>query len=365
MSLPKVTPQMLDALGQNGYIGAIVPQSNEQLQLLGFQDYTSYILNQIASAPLATQDGLIAQGNSNITTSVMSYGINIFTSVTNSNFATKLPQPVTGKSVVVVNKGSAPLYVYPSNVGGEINNLGVNNPYIIPQDGTAYTFYCIENPQPGQWSIVNQNAIQQISPGQEIIVNHTSGVQTFVSGWKDLASGSFGAAYSGGLVLNKPTSGTGPISDYFVTGYTAQNPTRNAVAVKWQTNGPLTTNPGGINLVGVQLSFSVCGLNGPTSSFTLSSQALINLRLFSQFPSGYSFVNGNATTATVTPNSGGPVWSGNIGDNSAVDVYIPLTNPEPFGYDGANANRYFIFSVRIPAGNPSGVYKFVPYVEFI
>jgi hypothetical protein len=67
---------------------------------------------------------LSASTTSSATTSICSYGVNVFEYVTTTNRATKLPQPTTGKSVRVVNNSNSFLSIYPSNVGGKrIENL--------------------------------------------------------------------------------------------------------------------------------------------------------------------------------------------------------------------------------------------------
>ena len=95
---------------------------------------------------------LSASATSSATTSICSYGVNVFEHVTPTKFATKLPQPTTGKSVRIMNNGSTLLSVYPSNIGGKINNYPVNSPAVIPPDGNLYEFICIKNPLPGEWT---------------------------------------------------------------------------------------------------------------------------------------------------------------------------------------------------------------------
>jgi hypothetical protein len=97
-------------------------------------------------------DNLIANNTSSNTTAVLNYGVNVFTTVTTTNYAAKLPQPKTGRTTVIVNNSSSSITLYPSNIGGKINNYAINVPAIIPPDGKAYTFYCIENPLPGAWT---------------------------------------------------------------------------------------------------------------------------------------------------------------------------------------------------------------------
>ena len=368
MSTINVSAQNLDDLGLSAYLAAIVPQSNQELQRLGFEDFKNFLLSKGSDVVINTRYGLSAQGTTVNTTSLLEYGINVFTTVTLTNYATKLPQPTTGKGVIVVNKGSIPLYVYPSNPGGEINNLGVDQPAVVPADGNAYTFYCIENPQPGQWSVTGLLGAQfQINPQSASTINHVNGVQTLVNGWSSFASGAYGPFYTGsGLGLNIPSGGSGVTSDYYVTGYTAQVPTRTAVAIKWQTNGTLfdgTNPPTATDMVGVRLWFSVASLIGPTNVFLNTFRSYITLARTDLYPSGYSAISGNATAASLTFNAGGPAYAGQIGDQGTTDIYIPFTNPIDFGFNGFS-NVYFIFGIQISSGTPTRTYQFLPYVEY-
>lgn len=351
-----------------------IPEGRDGLQIVRYENYNDVVdditslYSASASPTVNTSYGLTAQGTSASTTSILSYDINVFTTVTLSDYATKLPQPVTGKSVVIVNRGVAPLYVYPSNPGGEINNLGIDQPAIVPPDGQGYSFYCIENPQPGQWVVTGLNGAQlQINPAQEITVNHTNGVETLVNGWSSFADGAYGPFYTGsGLGLNIPSGGTGPTSDFYVTGYTPLNPNRSAVAVKWQTNGTLSdgvTPPTATDLQGCELWYSIGRLTGPTNVQLLTFQGRIKFQSTNLAPSGYSLIGGNASSANITFNPGGPAYAGNIGDAGTMDVYIPFDNPVDFGFNGFS-NVYFIFAIRILSAKPTGAYKFLPYVEY-
>jgi hypothetical protein len=109
-------------------------------------------VNNISDAIYTVNKNLNANNTTTATTSVMVYGVNVFTGVTPTDFATKLPQPVTGKSVKVINNGSTLLHIFPSNIGGRINNLPIDAAAVIPPDGNLYEFICIENPLPGEWT---------------------------------------------------------------------------------------------------------------------------------------------------------------------------------------------------------------------
>jgi hypothetical protein len=126
-------------------------------------------------------DGLTAQGTSNATTSVMEYAVNIFTTATVNDDSTKLPQPTTGKTTKIINNSSRIIRVYPSNIGGKINNLAIDEPILIPNDGKVYEFICTENPLPGNWNTVSAPGTSQIVLA-EIDVAHTTGTVTYASG---------------------------------------------------------------------------------------------------------------------------------------------------------------------------------------
>jgi hypothetical protein len=95
---------------------------------------------------------LSANAATTATTSTCTYGVNVFTAATLTNHATKLPQPVTGKSVKIINNTAVTILVFPSNAGGRINKLPIDTPAVIPADGNLYEFICTVNPLPGQWS---------------------------------------------------------------------------------------------------------------------------------------------------------------------------------------------------------------------
>jgi hypothetical protein len=85
------------------------------------------------------------------TTLILEYGVNIIITSTATDFACRLPIPTTGKRVVVVNRSLMTISLFPSMAGGQINNYPIDAPAIIPPDGRAYDFICIENPLPGAW----------------------------------------------------------------------------------------------------------------------------------------------------------------------------------------------------------------------
>ena len=121
---------------------------------------------------LEVNDNLILENTNNTTTSVAIYGVNVITTSTSVDRACKLPIATTGRSTVFINNSTLPILVFPSMVGGEINGV-VDGFAVIPNDGSAYTFYCIENPLPGAWTW-SPPATAQYDSG-EITCNTTVG----------------------------------------------------------------------------------------------------------------------------------------------------------------------------------------------
>jgi hypothetical protein len=136
--------------------------------------------SNISDAVYSVYNNLSANNTTSSTTSVCSYGVNVFTTVILAHHATKLPQPVTGKSVKIINNGTDVLFVFPSNVGGQINNLPIDTPAELPPDGKPYEFICTVNPLPGAW-VFSAPAIAQYEMN-EMSVAHTNGTASRVYG---------------------------------------------------------------------------------------------------------------------------------------------------------------------------------------
>lgn len=124
-----------DVVSYKNRYGIVIP-----LESTGTPDFTN------------VYDNLIANNTSSNTTAILNYGVNVFRTVTVTNYAAKLPQPKTGRTTIIVNNSDGIITLYPSNIGGRINNYAINVPATVPPDGKPYTFYCIENPLPGAWT---------------------------------------------------------------------------------------------------------------------------------------------------------------------------------------------------------------------
>jgi hypothetical protein len=168
-SLPQTQKTLSERMRSNA--GAHITNSDlnmlcQEIEALS-GDYTTTFVN------------LSAQGTTSATTAITRYGVNVFTTVNSTNYAAILPQPITGKTVKIVNRGTTTLALYPSNPGGQINMSSVNAPAQIPPDGKLYEFICIENPLPGAWTW-NPPATAQYDSG-DVTSNITLGSNAVIS----------------------------------------------------------------------------------------------------------------------------------------------------------------------------------------
>ena len=218
---------------------------------------TTIIGANISDALISVFDGLIANNTSSATTLVLNYGVNVIQTATTTNFAAKLPQPVTGKKVTVVNKTTTNVFLYPSNAGGQINNYVINAPAIIPPDGKAYDFTCIENPLPGAWTWTPP-AINQFDSG-EISVT-TSGTNQVIMAVDSTANLVTSAPSYESFASYDSINSVSPVSSNGVIYYTNTN------ALSFKPSGP---NWNGVTRIKVYTNIS-SNITGSTPQFRLS-----------------------------------------------------------------------------------------------
>jgi hypothetical protein len=155
-------------------------QTNANYPATKMNPLLSAMLDFASAGQTQVFDGLVANNTTMAgTTLVLQYGVNVIETSTQTNFACKLPIPVTGKRVIVVNRSLFQVSLFPSMAGGQINNYAIDAPAIIPPDGKAYDFICIENPLPGAW-VWSPPATSQWDSG-EITANSTSSTRWFNS----------------------------------------------------------------------------------------------------------------------------------------------------------------------------------------
>lgn len=120
----------------------------------------------------------------------LSYAVNVIAFTSQNARCAKLPQPVQGKSVRLVNTAESPIKLYPSNLDGIItpsdsdneedalkNGVDFITPVIIPNDSKVYEFICTSSSNGGSW-FWKAAATQQRSTFQ-IDVSHTNGSNTY------------------------------------------------------------------------------------------------------------------------------------------------------------------------------------------
>ena len=303
-----------------------------------------YTIEDINNNPTAVFQGLTAQGSSDATTSVMGYGVNVFTTATATDYATKLPQPTTGRSTKVINMSSQAISIYPSNVGGVINNLAIDAPLVIPNDGTAYEFICTVNPLPGGWNTLTNPAVAQLEY-DEIEVSHTNGTATGRTG------------YSTGTLTTSSGVGTDGNGNILLTGnWLSQNSPTTALNMKTYTN---------ILQTDLATEFTPDAIqSGLITGFLVSANSSVNGNRINRVYSGGSYYNG-LFSGVGTLNS-----PAEVGDTNT--LYFNDQSPVPFdgvnnqiGTGGAFSSYYYTFNFYIPASAATKVYKFKIFLEYL
>jgi hypothetical protein len=309
--------------------------------------------------------GLTAQGASNATTSVMGYGVNIFTSSTTLDYATKLPQPSTGMTTKIINNSPNIIMVYPSNVGGKINNLAIDAPLLIPANGILYEFVCTLNPLPGNWNTIGSlNGTPLVFLDFEI--NHTQGTSSYILGNPgDTSSG----------VANMITSGN--VATVSTTGGCTQGvPTCNVLING--TASTLRSEPGFTTLNNIKVETNVIssdtdGSNGQKITFNVLRSYVydyFNISNGVQMVSigGAEFSAGDSDSVPI----GGVAGGNDIGDvgtqfrdslgflgtgnyQSLRSIGAPAST---YTSGGITSNSYYYLSAFVQANAATKVYKF-------
>ena len=110
-----------------------------------------YTIEDITSA-VPSQVSVTAVGTTIATTVVLSYNISLITGDA-SNTAVRLPEPLLGGVVGVVNNSAVDISVFPFDSADTITGLSAGEAYIVPADGLLYNITCTKNPFVGNWSV--------------------------------------------------------------------------------------------------------------------------------------------------------------------------------------------------------------------
>lgn len=302
-----------------------------------------------ATEPITVEGNLELQGTSPATTSQAIYGINVITGSSTSNLATRLPEPTTGRHTVFVNNSLLPIKVFPSVSGGKINGV-VDGVAMIPNDGTPYTFYCIQNPLPGAWTW-SAPAIGNLSHG-EISINHTNGVQSsgFNTGQQGTSNDAFvGLGMSNGSVILNGTWNTNNFPAWAEKLKVYTN-------IKWDdiVNG------------GINAGFTQGYQSGPNGT-THGTKAI------AQFIGTQAYHD--IEIQEVLNGTGG----NNVGDVGTLYMEIPfvnayplsrivgnqcITTPVPGTNDVCQSTGYYTFEMFVNANAETKEYKFQWFIEY-
>jgi len=290
---------------------------------------------------------LVLQGTTIASTSQAIYGVNLIATSTITDLATRLPDPVSGRQVVFINNSTMPILVFPSVVGGEINGV-VNGSASIPNDGSAYVFYCTANPLPGAWTwtppATGQIQVLRIS------VSHTNGPSN---------TNAYGVGNPGAQLINPPgpnwwndiningitTLTFTPGQDYWATANF--NPEKTLVTTKVYSNFIAADSPAPnqVPAVGRYVAYgNGAGMNNYTAS---------GVHLF-----GGLFVPSGPLNV--------PVEIGDVGTLYKIQpanlVQVPPPPTDSIGI-GPFTNYYYTFIITIPATAVTKVYDFDIFLE--
>ena len=326
-----------------------------------------------------TVSSLTLQGTTAATTSQAIYGVNLITTATTSALATRLPDASTGKQVTFVNTSTMSILVFPSVAGGKINGV-VDGYASIPNDGTAYTFTCIENPLPGAWTW-SPPAVNQIQLGT-ISISHTNGTASFV--WSTGQVDSSGNQIIATGMNLSPWFNNLSVSGAFSGGF-------------YTASFPITTNDQGLT-TGQNIWLSAPNLtpartitaikvytNFKTSDDTIASgfaPQVIRYMAYAPTLAGYSNLSASGAWLSTTAPTNSPFYNAGlevnggpsstpteIGDAGTVYTIQP-TNTVQFSPsdtdligEGPNGAYYHTFAISIPQFLATKTYKFDIFLE--
>ena len=308
-----------------------------------------YDISEFGGGSSQTVQPLNLQGTTNATTSQAIYGINVIDTATSSNLATRLPDPVTGQQTTFVNNSSTSILVFPAYVGGKINGV-VDGSASIPNDGKAYTFFCVDNPLPGAW-VWSPPATGQIQLPR-ISVNHTNGTGT----------AAYGVGVPGAQLINPP--GPNWFDNISVAGFPSLTftPSQDFWASE-PTLTPLRT-----------LVTTKVYSNFLPSDSSVPGQAPQVIRKVAYDTGGGSYANYSASGVSLFDGLGVPAGPTNspaeVGDAGTIYKIQPanLVQVSPTETDligsGPNGPHYFSFIISLPQFLATKQYDFDIFLEY-
>jgi len=335
---------------------------------------SSGVSGNISNAKYSVYNNLVANGNCLYdngsitgaipTTLVLNYGVNLIITTTQNNYACKLPQPVTGKTVLIINTSLYPLYVFPSIIGGKINSLPVDAPFIVPADGNTYQIVCTKNPLPGGWNVLSTPSTNQIVM-PVVNIAHVQGTADNYAVSDTTITNNSGGTLALALI-------NGP--NYVVKCY----PNRAAwFSLPTQATGTFMKVYSNVlpSDVGAQYSGNSISVtkyysiqDSPTNIYNNTGTSFVQ---FSNPPVTLPNPFYPVPVASTTNSTNSPLAIGDLGTLSATgyEVYGPVTaglGPDPFVYPSGwnQATFYVVYGIYIPANAPTKTYSFQIIQEY-
>ena len=332
--------------------GGSIIEKNEQLMVTDISNLIDSV-NSGTTNLVSVYDNLSADNTNSNTTAVLEYGVNIFTVATITDYAAKLPQPTTGKTTIIVNNTTSSISLYPSNIGGKINNYPIDAPAIIPPDGNSYSFICVENPLPGEW-VWSAPAIAQFDSGEITMTLTGTGnagnptISAYNNSFKNIVTGfiSYNAGNDGRNKSYVQGSIPGPGDAIFFKPSAIWN---GVTKIKVYTNA---TIPSGYQLLGAgevdyyDTATGVLITNGEAGTQAFVNASTSNIIAGTEIDPGnliQPYVGAPGTywgeTIITNPNFSGQNNSSTIGDVDFGDVLYPFNFPP--AYIGVLVQKYY------------------------
>lgn len=137
---------------QNATAGELTNGLNQPITSLTHNG--DFYVDKIKYNGLIIADINSADGTDINTTAILDSGLNVISVATSNDKAVRLPSPLFGKVVNIVNTSGVDIFVFPYDATSSIYGKPVGEHVIVPSDGLMYTFTCVQNPNVGVWVFV-------------------------------------------------------------------------------------------------------------------------------------------------------------------------------------------------------------------